>query len=801
MALRFFGLAVLVAVKSAAVVRTMGPDTLPSQPGAAPVGIAMTSNGPGSPVQLLDEVHHDTSPALRGITPKPIPARNVGGALVREDILPHPAGGGTDTVAQRSGGPTASGAMAPLAPAVATGFDSVGNGFSGPQGTFVNRYAPPDTNSAVGLKEVFTTVNTSFAIQTKTGGVLYGPAAGNTLFAGFGGACETSNDGDPIVRYDRAANRWIFTQFAASTPYLECVAVSTTSDPRGTWNRYSFPYTNFPDYPKLSVWPDAYYVTHNQFKGGTTFVGALSCAMDRAKMLAGLPATQQCFSTSTAYGGLLPADLDGAALPPSGAPNVQVALGTTGTSLAYWKFHVDWGTPANTTFTGPTSLAVASYTPACNGGTCIPQSATTTLLDAMADRLMFRLGYRNFGGHQSLVVSHAVTAGSSAGVRWYELRLSGQNPTVYQQGTYAPDTSYRWMSSTAMDGVGNIGLGYSKSSSSLTPSAVVTGRLAGDTLGLMTQGETTLVTSGGSQTSGLSRWGDYSSMNIDPVDDCTFWYSAEYLKVSGSFNWSTRIGSFTLPGCLPVSDSFSLSVNPTAGTVTQGSSTTASVVTTTTFGNPQTVALTTSGLPAGATATFSPASLTTGASSTMTVATSSSTPTGTYAVSVIGTGTASTTITPYVLNVNGFISNGITNGGFETNSLVPWLSVGTNAVTSSGPLVGTYTDLSGSTVATNGDSTISQAFLVPAGKTKITVSYKVYCPDSVTYDWATITLTNNSTGVTSTVLAKTCSKMTNTKSVSAAVTAGTTYTIRLTSHDDNNASNPTYTRFDNIVLT
>ncbi|MSO95146.1 MAG: hypothetical protein EXQ81_05050 [Thermoleophilia bacterium] len=702
---------------------------------------------------------------------------------------------------QRSGRPSASGATALLSPAVAAGFDSVGNGFSGPQGTFVNRYAPPDINSAVGLNEVFTTVNTSFAIQNKAGAVIYGPAAGNTLFTGFGGACETSNDGDPVIRYDRAANRWVFTQFVASTPYLECVAVSTTASPTGTWNRYSFPYKNFPDYPKLSVWPDAYYVTYNQFRGGTTFVGALSCAMDRAKMLAGLAATQQCFSTSTVYGGLLPADLDSAAAPPSGAPNVQVALGTTSTSLAYWKFHVDWVTPANTTFTGPTSLAVASYTPARNGGTCIPQSGTTTKLDTLGDRLMFRLGYRNFGDHESLVVSHAVTAGSSVGVRWYELRLSGQNPTVYQQGTYAPDSSYRWMSSMAMDLVGNIGLGYSRSSSSLTPATVVTGRLAGDTLGLMTQGETTLVTSGGSQTGNLSRWGDYSSMNIDPAGDCTFWYSSEYLKASGSFNWSTRIGSFTLPGCLSISDSFSLSVNPTAGTVTQGSPTTALVGTTTTFGNPQTVALTASGLPAGATATFSPASFTSGASSTMTVATSSSTPAGTYAVSVTGTGTAKNTSTPYVLTVNNPTSNGITNGGFETGSLVPWLSVGTNAVTSSGPYLGMYTDLSGSTSATNGDSAISQTFVVPSGKTRVSASYKMFCSGSVANDWATITLTNTSTGVTSTLLAKTCSTKSRFRTVSATVTAGMTYTITLTNHDDNNPANPTYTWFDNIVLT
>jgi fibronectin type 3 domain-containing protein len=216
--------------------------------------------------------------------------------------------------------------------------------------------------------------------------------------------------------------------------------------------------------------------------------------------------------------------------------------------LNLWKFHVDWSTPANSTFSGPTSIPVASFSTACNGGTCIPQAGTTQQLDSLADRLMYRLAYRNFGDHESLVVNHSVTAGSVAGIRWYELRNPGGVPSVYQQGTYAPDSTHRWMGSIAMDRVGDIAVGYSASSSVISPGIRYTGRGPGDPLGTL-QAETTVLTGGGSQLSGLSRWGDYSSMSIDPVDDCTFWYTNEYLNNSGTFNWSTWIVSFKFPSC------------------------------------------------------------------------------------------------------------------------------------------------------------------------------------------------------------------------------------------------------------
>ncbi len=369
---------------------------------------------------------------------------------------------------------------------------------------------------------------------------------------------QVLNDGDPIVQYDKLANRWILTQFSVSTtPYLQCVAVSTTSDATGTYNRYAFSYgtTQFNDYPKLGVWPDGYYISYNIFNNGQTFAGSKVCALDRTAMLAGGAATQQCFQLSSSFGGLLPSDLDGTTAPPAGSPNFFMNFGAN--SLNLWKFHVDFATPTNATFTGPINIPVASFAAACSGGgACIPQPGTNNKLDSLADRLMYRLAYRNFtgtGAHESLVVNQSVKVSgnkrtSVTGVRWYEIRNPNGTPTVFQQGTFSPDSTSRWMGSIAMDKFGNIALGYSASSSSVSPSIRYTGRLVTDALGTM-QTENIIQAGGGSQIGALHRWGDYSAMTVDPVDDCTFWYTNEYLKSTGSFNWSTRIASFKFPGC------------------------------------------------------------------------------------------------------------------------------------------------------------------------------------------------------------------------------------------------------------
>ncbi len=441
------------------------------------------------------------------------------------------------------------------APVLGSGVPGVGVGFVGPAGSFTVNSAPPDTIGAVGATQYVQVVNSGLAIFDKASkSVLYGPVPTNTLWRGFGGPCETDNDGDAVVVYDKAANRWVVSQFAVTAaPYYQCVAVSKTSDATGGYWLYAFNYgSSFPDYPKMGVWPDAYYETFNIFNGNS-FGGAKLCAYDRAKMLTGAAATQQCYQLSTSYGGVLPADLDGATAPPAGAPNYMLNFGSN--SLNLWKFHVDWTTPANSTLSGPTSIPVAAFATACGGGTCVPQAGTRQKLDSLGDRLMFRLAYRNFGTHESLVVNHSVKVGTSrkapyTGVRWYEIRNLAGTPQVYQQSSFAPDTNYRWMGSAAMDKQGNLAIGYSTSSSSLNPAIRYTGRLATDPLNTL-QGESILLNGTGSQTgSNLARWGDYSALSVDPTDDCTFWYTTEYERTNGAFNWSTEIATFKFPGCI-----------------------------------------------------------------------------------------------------------------------------------------------------------------------------------------------------------------------------------------------------------
>ena len=503
--------------------------------------------------EAVAAAHFDVSPQLKDLPS----ALHPPGPLLRRPVgpLPRPdAPAVADPVHQIVAGQL-------QMPSVLANFEGVGQGFAGPQGSFTVTAAPPDANMAVGPNHIVQVVNTDLAIFNKTGTVLYGPVAINSLWSGFGGGCQTNNDGDAIAQYDRLSDRWLITQFSVSTtPFLQCVAVSTTADPTGTYNRYSFQYANFPDYAKVGIWPDAYYFTYNMFNAaGTVFLGSQVCALDRARMLLGLSATQQCFSTSTSDGGLLPADLDGSRPPPAGSPNYLLSLAAVANNLSLWKFHVDWATPANSTFTGPTNLATAAYTEACGGLVCIPQATTTQQLDSLADRLMYRLAYRNFGDHEALVTNHSVVAGSSIGVRWYEVRSPGAAPAIFQQGTYAPDTNYRWMGSIAMDQSGNMALGFSLSGASITPQIHYTGRLAGDAAGQMSQGEATIINGAGAQTASLDRWGDYTAMRVDPVDNCTFWYTNQYIPSNGTFNWRTRIASFKFPSCAPPATSTLLS--------------------------------------------------------------------------------------------------------------------------------------------------------------------------------------------------------------------------------------------------
>lgn len=463
----------------------------------------------------------------------------------------------------------------PKMPDIVVNFDGISNR---------DGVLPPDTQGdigydpATGKKYYIQWVNLSYQIWDVTDSSaivsVMGPTWGNTLWNGFGGPCETTNDGDPITLFDPLAKRWLMSQFAlpggiSSGPYFQCIAISQSADPTGSWYRYEFEVhaTKMNDYPKFGIWPDAYYMTANQFQSGS-WAGAGVYAFERERMLSGLPATMVYFDLANVnmnIGGMLPADLDGNIPPPVGTPGLFAEMDDAtwigpADAIRLWEFDVNWSNPASSTFGSHSGgdiadanvyLPVSAFTPMlCDY--CIPQKDTTVKLDSLSDRAMYRLAYRNFGDHQVMAFNYTIKADDTgrSGIRWYELGNYGSGWTVNQQGTYAPsDGLYRWMGSIATDSAGNIALGYSISGSTMFPSVAATGRLIGDAPGEMTQGETILIAGGGFQSSIYSRWGDYSMMGIDPQDDCTFWYTNEYMASSSTSSWKTRIGAFRFNNC------------------------------------------------------------------------------------------------------------------------------------------------------------------------------------------------------------------------------------------------------------
>jgi hypothetical protein len=460
---------------------------------------------------------------------------------------------------------------------------------------------PSDKSLAVGPRHVFQIVNSRFAIYTRGGETVFGPAGTNGIFAGMGGVCEARPNGDAVVRYDQIARRWLVvmpifrrTEFAADRSaegapappgqaarpssgrpaalpaapplpraaaapagergsYAICYAVSTGDDPLGPYHRYAFERTLFPDYPRPAVWPDGYYVPSST---SDDFIQKHACVVERPKMLAGLPAREQCIVID-GVNFLNNADIDGQGLPPAGAPNVMIAAGGAQLNgvldddgVFAWAFHVDWDVPARTTLTGPVKIAVAPYRYLCGGQltNCVPQPGTDKRLDAQGDKIMARLVYRRLGGHESLVAVHSVdTAAGGGGVRWYEFRLGAdRRVALHQQGTFAPDRFFRWMASPAMDGRGNIAIGYSFGGTPNFAGQRFAARLAADPPGVLTFRETVLVEGEASQEA--MRWEDYTQTAMDPADDCTIWYVGDYLK-KGASEYSTRIGAFRIPGC------------------------------------------------------------------------------------------------------------------------------------------------------------------------------------------------------------------------------------------------------------
>jgi hypothetical protein len=441
-----------------------------------------------------------------------------------------------------------------------------------------------------------------------TGEVLYGPVDTGNVFKGFG-EFGSLNGGDAVVRYDQLADRWLViipifrrlpfkkndppgksggpvqvslrgvegqpgpaqvlyqpTAEEAGQPrgarppgrraegsFAICYAVSTSPDPLGSYYRYIFERPLFPDYPRPAVWPDGYYVTTST---GDDVIQKHVYVVDRAKMLRGEDASEQGFVIDD-VNFLVPADLDGKQLPPAGAPAFVLAAGgtqlkkvLTDDGVYCWKFAVNWQDPSKSKLEGPVKIPVAPYEYLGGGQLTrtVPQPDSTTKLDVQGDKLMARVVYRRIGDRESIVAAHSVkTATGAGGLRWYEFRLDARRDVrLFQQGTYAPDGSYRWMPSPALDARGNLGVGYSFGGTPHYPGQRFAGRLADDPPCVLTTKETVLAEGHASQSSGY-RWQDYTQTAVDPTDDTTIWYTGDYLK-EGATNYSTRIGAFRLVG-------------------------------------------------------------------------------------------------------------------------------------------------------------------------------------------------------------------------------------------------------------
>src|SRR5437016_2946576 len=608
--------------------------------------------------------------------------------------------------------------------------------------------SPPDPNGAVGPSHVVTMSNLHFQIFNKSGVSLFGPAANNTLWSGFGGGCQTRNDGDPVVLYDQLADRWLLSQFTAAAPYLQCVALSQTNDPTGAYYRWSFAVgngNNFGDYPKAGMWPDAYYFSTREFAGGSTFVGVGAYAFNRAQALVGNPNPQVISFLApptppyVVGDGLLPSDLDGMTPPPGPTPpNYFVGsednngpYGAPADALSLWKFHADFNTPANSSFMLTNTLPTTPFNSilALCGGTraCIPQPGTANKIDHLGyrQRPLFRLAYRNFGSHESLVTNQSVSAGVGpngevSGIRWWELRSPNSSPVIFQEGTYAPgltDGIHRWTGSIAMNSLGDIALAFSAANGtnpSTFPSVFYTARHDGDPPGQMTLGEGSIINGPASQTGG-NRWGDYTSLIIDPVDDTTFWYVNEYLPTNGS-TWRIRVGSFSLTGASPT---------PTA--------------------------------------TASP----------------SSTPTSTPTPTPCGTGT-------------------IVNGGFETGDFTGWVIDGHSndpAVVTNFAHTGTHSAFAGGNPQANtyceensneplGDSSFYQQFgPVPASAT-LSFWHKDCTNDTITFDWQDAYITDSNGNILQTIYHLCDTADWTNQTVNMAAYAGMTVRIKFLVHQD-----------------
>ncbi|MEI7492515.1 MAG: T9SS type A sorting domain-containing protein [Bacteroidota bacterium] len=423
----------------------------------------------------------------------------------------------------------------------------------------------PDENGTAGLNHYMQTVNTTYAIYDKSGVLKAGPTNVNLIFGNVPGA--NRNDGDPIVIYDEQANRYLVAEFSVPTDGTQnyiLVAVSVTSDPTGAWHKYSFPAPTMPDYPKFGVWRDGYYLGVNNTNGlDDIFV------LERSKMLLGQTAQYVKFTNPNRPGSggefkiTPPVDNDGA-FAPEGSPGLFIAINDAGwggsCQLWIYQLAVNWTTTTASTFQRTQQIDVAPFS--SNFGTDwsnIRQKGSTQKVDAVPTIIMNMPQYRNFDSYQTLVCCHTVNIDGKgrAGIRWYELRKTNAAWTIRQQGTYSPDTTSRWMGSILLNGENKIGLGYSVSSLGEYPGI----RYCGQSSTAYLAGNSTLdiaestIWSGTTSQELTNRWGDYSSMAVDPADDKTFWYTNQYIKAD--MTRGTRITSIVFES--PVS------INPQEG--------------------------------------------------------------------------------------------------------------------------------------------------------------------------------------------------------------------------------------------
>jgi len=520
------------------------------------VGLAQTKKPGSGPaygaVEVAPDVHHDVSRPLRTLIPVPpthhpvrpgpfTPADNRG--VTAPEAAPTHAGINPDLVNGATGAATSLGIF---------NIAGVGNYFSGPDGGFTPASTPSDATGAVGTTQYLQWVDDAFAVfQKSTGNALYGPAAGNTIWSGFGGACEADNLGQPTVNFDHLADRWVVSQHAGPTAgaYFQCVAVSTTADATGTWNRYSFQISDVNAgwqnlNAKLGVWSDGYYMGFDMY-AGSTFEGPKFCALNRAKMLLGQGSGIQCIQLDTEWYSPVISDIDGTTPPPAGAPAYFAADDLGFYALDFFKFHVSWTDSQDTTLSFAILLPEPTYGISC-GSPCIQQPNPASTLNPHGSHVLGRMPYRNFGSYQTLLsVENTETVTTPI---FYEARITSTGDLyMYQEGELqVSPAAWRFNPSIAQDRAGNIAVAYNASSAAMAPSQFVSSRAPGDPMN--TLGNETLLNPGNaSQTT--PEWDNRSALTVDPIDDCTFYYTQQFQPMDGTSNWSTQIENFTLAGC------------------------------------------------------------------------------------------------------------------------------------------------------------------------------------------------------------------------------------------------------------